>query len=372
MQRPMVLLRATHYDAAGGFMELACTKKLLSWLDAEVDEVSRHESRLGYWACKYVVYRRRKYVIALNRETMVTLVVAAAPRTKLRDRLAEALSEGLSAFRVDPVLAGPEVEAMRTARFTTNSDRSLLGSLNDHGHAFTSYMDAHFDGSTGSLQKVAAMLTDTPHSNRDPVWADESIEQVFGPGPSKSMTPFTHTNRKGDVYYLHRFEGKNGRDRYTFSKKQTDGAVEQVPDGWEVFEKVTTGQVFLRRRQETKISELDRALVARGLEKHAPKARLEITKDSIVVYERTTPTLDGLAGSGRFRLRGIDRILDDEAFAQYSPAFRFLLVDDEARDFEVQRWHFGLDEWIHVGFGKLSDIAELTLPHLAQESFFEL
>lgn len=51
---------------------------------------------------------------------------------------------------------------------------------------------------------------------------------------------FSYTNNKGKKYFLHGRDSelKNGHKRtiYFFAKDERDGALEEVPDGWEVME----------------------------------------------------------------------------------------------------------------------------------------
>jgi hypothetical protein len=63
--------------------------------------------------------------------------------------------------------------------------------------------------------------------------------------------PYTYTNRKGDTYTLHRREAPaaNGRLRvlHFFSRDVRSGAIDDVPQGYEVTE-APSGMPVLRRR----------------------------------------------------------------------------------------------------------------------------
>jgi hypothetical protein len=54
------------------------------------------------------------------------------------------------------------------------------------------------------------------------------------------MMAYSYKNSKGQTYYLHAREVKlnNNRERtiYFFAKEPRDGALNQVPSGWEVIE----------------------------------------------------------------------------------------------------------------------------------------
>ena len=63
--------------------------------------------------------------------------------------------------------------------------------------------------------------------------------------------PFSHTNKKGQTYYLHTREVtlKNGRVQriYFFARDIRDGALEAVPEGYEVMETKRTNMPVLKR-----------------------------------------------------------------------------------------------------------------------------
>lgn len=162
-------------------MELCCTQALLKQLNETAQELP-HDSTcsLPSWTCKHIVYERKRYVLALNRETMLTLLVPGAPGASLRERLAESLAVALQAHGVSEEDIHMEEASMRAASFGKNRDRSLTGSLNDLASHVPYHMSSGFNGTTESLMKISAMLTYTPHCNRKPMWAKDSIVDIFG------------------------------------------------------------------------------------------------------------------------------------------------------------------------------------------------
>ncbi len=62
---------------------------------------------------------------------------------------------------------------------------------------------------------------------------------------------FSHTNRKGDVYYLHTKEVKlrSGRvQRIFFFSKDSSGSID-MPEGYEVIESERTGLPLLKKKK---------------------------------------------------------------------------------------------------------------------------
>ena len=64
---------------------------------------------------------------------------------------------------------------------------------------------------------------------------------------------YTYTNSKGQTYILH-FKDvtlKNGRQQriYYFARDERDGALDEVPEGYEVVETKRTGMPVLRKKK---------------------------------------------------------------------------------------------------------------------------
>ncbi len=65
------------------------------------------------------------------------------------------------------------------------------------------------------------------------------------------VNAYSYTNKKGQTYYLHTREVtlKNGRVQriYFFARDIRDGALEEVPAGYEVIETKRTGMPVLKK-----------------------------------------------------------------------------------------------------------------------------
>lgn len=64
---------------------------------------------------------------------------------------------------------------------------------------------------------------------------------------------YSHTNSKGQVYYLHTsnvtLKGGHQRAIYFFSKEvKKEGSLDQLPDGYEVSENTRTGLPLLKKK----------------------------------------------------------------------------------------------------------------------------
>ena len=77
--------------------------------------------------------------------------------------------------------------------------------------------------------------------------------------------PITHTNREGDIYYLHVRKTKTGRTGWHFSRKRSGELVEAIPEGYEIYEKPSSAQVYLRKIKPKAVTDEEVALVYRRL-----------------------------------------------------------------------------------------------------------
>lgn len=187
----------------------------------------------------------------------------------------------------------------------------------------------------------------------------------------------THTNRKGHIYHLHQGTTKTGRPRYYFSKKAPDTAVETIPDGYEIYES-PNGQVFLRRQRAQHITPDELALVEAGVKRYAAVSQyiIDVKEKAIVVYTADQDD-DAISSLVALALPERRQLLQDFLIrnSNYTAMLRFVLADEEERTFAPERYCFlgGIDDWMFIGSpDKLANLARKYLPHLGQESFYEL
>ena len=187
----------------------------------------------------------------------------------------------------------------------------------------------------------------------------------------------TYTNRKGFKYFLNKSVTKTGKPRYYFAREQKNEPVDEVPLGYEIEESVN-GIVSLVKFRPKLILYEESACVEDRLERN-PKARnyrVAVKDKQIIVYEKIGSDLSPLLGF--FTSAGMDqnRLQERmEASAQYSPVMRFILDDQETREFHAERWCYrgSIDDWIHVyRSGKIDHLAKQLIPVLGTDDFFEL
>jgi len=192
-----------------------------------------------------------------------------------------------------------------------------------------------------------------------------------------SPRPITYTNRRSQTYYLHQDKTKIGRPNYFFSLKSSGPLAHTVPEGYEVYEN-PRGQVFLRKKKPTIISDSEIRVVDEGMRKYSDIEyyMLDTKKNAIIVYlaDQDVETMGELLPERYIlKYRGMEKALD--SILDYSPMMRFVLTDNEKRKFVAERYCFlgAVEDWIYIGGpAKLENLIKRYLKHLGKESFFEL
>lgn len=194
-----------------------------------------------------------------------------------------------------------------------------------------------------------------------------------------------YVNRRGDRYFVMQGKTKTGKPKFWCTKRAAGAgagvAVERLPDGFEIHERPEDGLVSVRRIRPSRVQPFEREFLARRAAELAHAETLvEIEDDALVVYATDASAADrvGLleallggmpAASRQGHLDWIAR------HATYSPMLRFSLQDEDQRLFGIERWCFlgSIDRWVYLHAPlPLDSAASAYLPHLGQESFFEL
>jgi hypothetical protein len=204
-------------------------------------------------------------------------------------------------------------------------------------------------------------------------------------GKYAGQTPgITHVNRKGKTYHLQHGTDTRGKERYWLGQKITGNLVTAVPEGYEIFEKPDSAQVFLRKIEASAILPPELEQVRAAVEAHLGegKAIVELEGDNrreIVVYitdmdvdTRLSMMHAFIPGSAAqddslrdfmLRVRRFDKML------------RFTLMDAEKRHFSAERWCFlgSMDQWIWLAMEEpLPTLLGRYVKHLGHDSFYEL
>ncbi len=152
---------------------------------------------------------------------------------------------------------------------------------------------------------------------------------------------------------------------------------DSIPDGFEMYEN-PNAQVFLRRIPPKLITDEERQLVEDGMRKYASVTdyKIDVKGKAIEIHtaHQDSETFTEMFTGYR---PDLDQAKIAELVAQavhYSPMMQFILDDKEQRLFTAQRYCFrgSIDDWIDIDHGKLEKLVKTYVPHLGNESYFEL
>lgn len=208
------------------------------------------------------------------------------------------------------------------------------------------------------------------------------------------MKPFSYTNGCGDIYYLHALRAGGHRAAYIM-RRRADGALSELPKGYEVRENVH-GQVSVRRKRRRSFTEIEESLLAGQLRQLRPLGyRLDITGRTATVYASALDRkcfaesldaefADGFADAltktlatrysaeliALFRARQRDK---GRRRPRFYPLLRLVVADTRKRLFAVERVCFTGDRaWMRLETMPLTAAVFKYLPHLGKDSFFNL
>lgn len=189
--------------------------------------------------------------------------------------------------------------------------------------------------------------------------------------------PIEYINRQEKKYYLHQGKTKTGKPRYFFSLKTEGKLVEEIPDGYEVYEN-PNAQVFLRKIQPQLITDEEIEIVQKGMEKFSSvkSFKIDVKKKTISIFipDQDVEALEQLF-SPMTTLKGesISNLLANSV--TYSAILRFSLTDEKERLFSTQRYCYlgSIDDWIDIGQeGDLAKLVKTYVKHIGKESYYEL
>lgn len=175
---------------------------------------------------------------------------------------------------------------------------------------------------------------------------------------------FSYKNFRGDTYYLHATQTKKGNPRYHFAKKIDESTSEdQLPKGYEVYEE-PNGKVYARKKTKAMLNPAEISIISDGMKKYSEVSdfKLDIKKNIVSIYTNESTEEESL----------IPLSLKHK---YYEAKMRFILIDEEARTFVVERFCYlgSVDDWIDLDCSDdLSELVKEYVQHIGKESFYEL
>jgi hypothetical protein len=197
-----------------------------------------------------------------------------------------------------------------------------------------------------------------------------------------------YTNRIGKIYYLREGKTKTGKPRYFFSTRQRGkgSVVDQIPEGYEIYEHPENAQVFLRKTRPQLITDLEKQIVKKAVNALQRSRRyiidckdeyITIYESSIDVGELNTIFSDFLKHTPLRPGRTADDAMNalvSAADQNYTAMLRFGLFDKERRTFTAERFCFrgAIDDWINLGGPEhLKTLVDMYVELLGTDDFFD-
>jgi hypothetical protein len=193
--------------------------------------------------------------------------------------------------------------------------------------------------------------------------------------PPPSPGAFTYVNRMGETYYLHEGMTKTGKPRFFFAKAIRDGALVEMPNGFEVSESIN-GVVSVKRMTpgSAPVPDEDVKIVAAEVGRH-PRLQgyLVRAQDGAIVVFEPHPRPDELRHlADHFVFPGrLEQYIEDRLKkAQYAPVMKF---ERDGDGYVVRRMTYrGEGGWSWpLKRGKLADLAKVVAK-ISTDEFFKL
>jgi hypothetical protein len=179
----------------------------------------------------------------------------------------------------------------------------------------------------------------------------------------------------GDTYYLHQGKTKTGKPRYFFAKTICEGAITEMPEGFEVSESVNAVVSVRRKRKDgAQVPAADLEVVRETMQRlgHLRDCVVRADGKAIVIYQ-PYPRREQLEGRdfGFGRRLPASYIEDRMKKAQLSPVMKF---EREGDEYAVYRMTYrGEGGWSYpLGAGTLGALVKKYVRHIGTDEFFEL
>jgi hypothetical protein len=152
---------------------------------ANRSDVPRDSTKLGAWSAKCVHLPEGDFCIAVNETTYLTIAFPLVPLPEFLVAFSYALGSQLEQLGVPGPAAVAEVRPfLAGTAFAKNSNRSLLGTLNDLEYHFALAMEGARTSSLNVLTEAQRHLNAIPHGNRSVPFPADAAVLLFRPSGS--------------------------------------------------------------------------------------------------------------------------------------------------------------------------------------------
>ena len=184
-------------------------------------------------------------------------------------------------------------------------------------------------------------------------------------------------NSQGKPYFIKSRTTKKGNITYYLTGKEDETCLNDLPNGYEVFEKYDSGMMFIRKKKKSLFGLEEINALKSGLNKNKSIAdyKLNIDGGEMSIYAVTIDS--GNSGySGSFMSDLLGRMKMDGVWRRYDESMKIIIEkSDTEKVFEIQRYCYRgrIDDWITIGYETdISEVGRKYLCHIGKESYYDL
>jgi hypothetical protein len=177
---------------------LKCTRTLVRVLGKSADkqfstQPDNDTSVLGCWSAHLVIFARIRFVLFVNAKTLLTIFIYLKPKEILLERFRQALVKELTRLGVRFGKAMEETEKFRNFSLEKNTDRSVIGSMNELAFDYKIFLSMHIEEyGLLDLENAQELANQIPHVKREHPFPDNYVRELFGVEEQKAIyTPPT-------------------------------------------------------------------------------------------------------------------------------------------------------------------------------------
>ena len=172
---------------------LKCTRTLVRVLGKSADkqfstQPDNDTSVLGCWSAHLVMFARMRFVLFVNAKTLLTIFIHLIPKEHLLERFRQALVKELIRIGVPPGKAMEETEKFRNFSLEKNTDRSVIGSMNELAFDYKVLLSSHIEEyGLLDLENAQELANQMPHVKREHPFPDDYVRELFGVEEQKAI-----------------------------------------------------------------------------------------------------------------------------------------------------------------------------------------
>jgi len=186
-------------------------------------------------------------------------------------------------------------------------------------------------------------------------------------------------NSRGKSYFIKSKKTKKGNTTYYVTKKEDETCLDEIPTGYEVFEKYDSGLMFIRKKKSSLFSLREINAIKKGLEKNKSiiDYRINLHGGELAIYTAEKEINDTSFES----LKDLFYTQSQKShyksiWKRFEERMQIKIVQDKSgKYFEVKRYCYrgSVDDWITIGVeSDIGVVGDKYLTHIGKDSYYEL